>query len=174
MIYCMDTSAFISLDKDYPFEVFPSLWDEFIIGLVKEQRLISPDEVKEELKRKDNELLRWVTKHCSSVFIKPGIKIMERVKEIMDIFPNLINENSPRHNQADPFVIALALETRKALPGTLKDLEVMVITYEKFTGNLQGPKMPDICKYYELGVGRLIDIFKNEGWKIGMGSSKLS
>jgi hypothetical protein len=45
----------------------------------------------------------------------------------------------------------------------------MVITYEKFTGNLRGPKMPDICKYYGLKVGRLIDIFKNEGWKIGMG-----
>lgn len=164
----MDTSAFIALDKDYPFEVFPSLWDEFIIRLVNERRLISPDEVKEELKRKDNELLRWVTKHCCSVFIKPDIKIMERVKDIMDIFPNLINENSPSHNQADPFVIASALETRDAPPGILMNPEVMVITYEKFTGNLQGPKMPDICKYYGLKVGRLIDIFKNEGWKIGM------
>jgi hypothetical protein len=172
MIYCMDTSAFISLDKDYPFEVFPSLWNEFIIGLVEEQRLISPDEVKEELKRKDNELLRWVMKHCDSAFIKSDIKIIERVKEIMEIFPNLINENNPTHNQADPFVIALALETRDVLPGTLKYSEVMVITYEKFTGNLQGPKMPDICKYYGLGVGRLIDIFKNEGWKIGTGGSR--
>jgi len=52
MIYCMDTSAFIRLDRDYSREVFPSLWDEFIVGLVNEGRLIATEEAKEELKRK--------------------------------------------------------------------------------------------------------------------------
>lgn len=93
---------------------------------------------------------------------------MNRVREIMDRFPNLINPNNPTHNQADPFVIALALETGNVLPGIEPDSETMVITYEKYTGNLNGPKMPDICKYYGLKVGKLIDIFKTEGWRIGI------
>lgn len=164
----MDTTAFIRLDRDYSHDVFPSLWDDFIIGLVNEGRLISTEEAKEELKRKDDELFKWVTGHCSKAFVKTETRIMNRVKEIMGRFPNLINPNNPTHNQADPFVIALALETQNVLPDIGKDEETMVITYEKYTGNLHGPKMPDICKYYNLKVGKLIDIFKTEGWRIGI------
>ena len=168
MVYCMDTSAFIRLDRDYSREVFPSLWDDFIITLVNESRLIATEEVKEELKRKDDELFKWVTNHCSGILMKTETKILTRVNEIMGRFPNLIDPNNPTHNQADPFVIALALETQNVLPGIEQDMETMVISYEKYTGNLNGPKMPDICKYYGLKVGKLIDIFKNEGWKIGV------
>jgi DNA-directed RNA polymerase subunit H (RpoH/RPB5) len=168
MIYCLDTSAFIRLDRDYSREVFPSLWDDFIIGLVNEERLIATEEVKEELKRKDDELFKWVKEHCSKTFIKTDTIVMNRVKEIMERFPNLINPNNPTHNQADPFVIALALETGNVLSDIDRDSETMVITYEKYTGNLNGPRLPDICKYYNLKVGKLIDIFKAEGWRIGI------
>ena len=65
-------------------------------------------------------------------------------------------------------VISLALETQNVLPDIDNDEKTMVITYGKYTGNLNGPKMPDICKYYGLKVGKLIDIFKTEGWRIGI------
>lgn len=44
MIYCMDTSAFIRLDRDYSRDVFPSLWDDFITGIVNGGRLIATEE----------------------------------------------------------------------------------------------------------------------------------
>jgi len=137
----MDTSAFIRLDRDYSREVFPSLWDDFIITLVNESRLIATEEVKEELKRKDDDLFKWVKNHCSGMFIKTETKILTRVNEIMGRFPNLVDPNNPTHNQADPFVIALALETQNILPGIEQDTEIMVITYEKsIPGTLMAPK----------------------------------
>lgn len=168
MIYCMDTSAFIALERDYSHDVFPSLWDDFIISLVKENRLIASEEVKEELKRKDNDLVNWVKRNCNEVFAKTDIQILEHVKDIMNRFPNLINSDNPSRNQADPFVIALALKTRQSIKEEKRDSGLIVITYENFTGNLGGPKMPDICRYFKVRVGKLIDIFKIEGWKIGV------
>ncbi len=167
MLYCIDTSAFIKLDRDYSRDVFPSLWDNYILELISEGRLFASEEVKEELKRKDDDLFKWISTHGADVFVKTGITIMNRVTEIMGKFPNLINPNNPTHNLADPFVIALALETANVFPGVGPGEETMVVTYENYTGDIKGPKMPDICKYYQLKVGKLIDIFKTEGWRIG-------
>jgi hypothetical protein len=163
----MDTSAFISLDRDYSRDVFPSLWENYILDLVNEGRMFATEEVKEELKMKDDDLYKWLSTNCSNIYIKTNLTIMTRVKEIMKKFPNLINPDNPTHNQADPFVIALALEAANILPGIKPADDVMVVTYENFTGDLKGPKMPDICKQYQLKVGKLIEIFKSEGWKIG-------
>jgi hypothetical protein len=167
MIYCIDTSALINLDREYSYEVFPSLWDDFITHLVEEGRLIATEEVKEDLKKRDDELFNWVMKHCDMMFIKTNTLVMERVRLILAQFKNFINPEKPDKNFSDPFVIALALEAQNILPYVDGETEIMVITYERFTGNLHGPKMPDICKYYGLKVGKLIDIFKVEGWKIG-------
>lgn len=167
VIYNIDTSALIDLDKYYSYEVFPSLWDNFIINLVNEGRLIATEEVKEDLKRVDDDLYNWIMQRCSQIFIPTNLEIMNRVNEIINRFPNLIDKDKPGKNQADPFVIALALEVPNICSIFNQGAEIMVVTHEKFTGNLSGPKMPDICRFYGLKVGKLINIFKTEEWRIG-------
>jgi len=166
VIYCIDTSALIDLDRDYSEEVFPPLWEN-LINLVNESRLIAAEEVKEDLKRGDDTLYNWIIQHCSQMFIPTNTEIMNQVVKITNRFSNLIDENKPSKNQADPFVIALALEVLNRYSHISPNTKIMVITHEKFTGNLNGPKMPDICRFYDLKVGKLIDIFKTEGWRIG-------
>jgi hypothetical protein len=64
MIYCIDTSALIDLDRLYSKDVFPSLWEKHLVEIVEEGRLISPYEVREELERKDDELWNWIKVNC--------------------------------------------------------------------------------------------------------------
>jgi hypothetical protein len=166
MVYCIDTSALVFLDRQYAYEVFPSLWEDLLVGLVQQGRLIASDEVKEELKRGDDELYKWLMTHCRQMFIPSDTIIMNRMVQILSEFTNWINPEKPSKNQADPFVVALALEAQNVCPSAAQH-EIMVVTYENFTGNLAGPKMPDICRYYGLRVGKLIDVFRAERWRIG-------
>ncbi len=61
-IYCIDTSALVDLKLWYRMSTFPSLWHN-LGELVKDERLISAYQVLEELKEKDDELLRWARKN---------------------------------------------------------------------------------------------------------------
>jgi len=164
--YCIDTSALIDLDRIYSREVFPSLWENHIVDMVEQGRLIAPHEVREELERKDDELWNWIKDNCKSIFIKDNPVVINSVVDLQSIIKGWINPENPQKNMADPFVVALALEAHKIFPG-LQERQTIVITHEEFTGNLEKKRLPDICKYLGLKTCRLIKLFKNEGWKIG-------
>jgi hypothetical protein len=166
MIYCIDTSALIDLDRLYPKEVFPSLWEKYLVEITREGRLISPHEVREELERKDDELWNWIKVNCKNLFIRDTQSVIDRVAELQTRFEGWINPEYPQKNMADPFVVALALEAHNIFPA-VKEKETIVITHEVSTGNLAKLKLPDICRNLGLRPCRLIDLFKNEKWKIG-------
>jgi len=146
--------------------VFPALWEKYIVEIVESGRLISPFEVREELERKDDELWSWIKVNCKNLFIKDNQFIINRVVELQTRFERWVNPENPQKNMADPFVVALALEAHNIFPD-VKDKETVVITHEEYTGNLDKHRIPDICKHIGLKVHRLIDLFKNEKWKIG-------
>lgn len=165
LIYSIDTSALIFLDREYSYDVFPALWDNHIIGLIEEGRLIASEEVKEELKRGDDELYDWISNNCSQMFIKTNDVIMSQVAQLLVQYPNLVNSDKPSKDQADPFVIALAIEAPNICEEVCDEPDCVVVTYEQKTGNMNGPKMPDVCQACQIKVIKLIDIFKYEGWK---------
>jgi len=58
-IYIIDTSSLIEMKNKYPKEVFPTLWKN-ITELISKNRLISPMEVRKELKKGKDELSKWI------------------------------------------------------------------------------------------------------------------
>jgi len=70
----------------------------------------------------------------------------------MSDYPNLVSVLSGK-SQADPFVIALA-----------KARDAMVVTAESPTGNLRGPKIPDVCRAEGIEWGSFVEVLKREGW----------
>jgi hypothetical protein len=174
MIYSVDTSALIELDNTYSYEVFPSLWDIHIINIAKSGKFLSSEEVKDDLKRGDDWLYQWLMNNCSEIFVPSTTQIGFRLTKIMNQFPNFGNVEKPNKNYSDPFVVALALDIPN-LSSLFPDLfhearsieDVMVITYENATGNLNGPRIPDICKELGIRIGKLIDVFKQEKIVIG-------
>lgn len=165
-LYSIDTSALITLDRDYSYDVFPGLWDKYIVGLVGEGRFLASEEVKDELKAGDDDLFRWLINNCDQMFVPTDTRIMRRVGELGARFPNFVASEKPSKNHADPFVVGLALEAPSLFPKICSEGDVWVITYEQPTGNLGGPKIPDVCRACGMRHAKLIEIFRTEGWKI--------
>lgn len=157
--YCIDTSALIDLKKWYSWVTFPTLWGK-IGNLIKQGRLIAPQQVLKEIEKKDDELLKWLKKH-KKMFRALDQQQVDRAKDILNKFPDLI-DSEKEIPDADPFVIAVALQEKDAL--YLFKHKCVVITQEKFSRGGK-PKIPDVCKEYEIECISLVQLFREESWK---------
>lgn len=155
--YCIDTSCLTHLWRDfYPPDVFPSLWSD-IEASISSKQLIAPDEVLEELKRGDDDLLVWA-KGKPDLFIPhdeamQGIvtSILEHPEHVKLIY----SKHADIYTDADPFVIAAA-----QVHGCT------VVSNEKLllTPSPNVTKIPNVCA--DLGVGHLsvLEFIRELGW----------
>ncbi len=162
IIYCIDTSAWIGIKQVYPEKSFPSVWNK-LDTLVRSNRVISPQEVYNELEKKDDEVFRWV-KQRKQMFI--SLNDEEQIALVFDIeakFPKLADSQKETPD-ADPFVIALAVLEKRNL--ALMGDECIVVSEEKPSGGGIGgkPKIPDVCYYYKVKPFSSLDLIQNEGW----------
>jgi len=157
MIYSIDTSALIDLDRWYSYEVFAPLWDEFLVRLVDESRLIASVEVKHEIIRKDDFLCSWMMDHCWGMFLESDDGTMSQVIKIVARHPSIVNPQKPSKNHADPFVIALAIEAPRLFALTCGEPQCAVVTHDRF--------IQTVCRKSGIRVMKLIDMFRTEGWK---------
>jgi hypothetical protein len=161
--YCVDTSTWIELKRFYPAKSFPTLWNK-IEQLIKSGRLISPQEVYNELSKKDDEVFKWVKQHRQLFINLNDEEQIALVSEIQKDFPNLVDplKETP---EADPFVIALSiLDTKNH---RMFGEECIVVSQEKLKSKgSTKPKIPDVCKYYNVKHFSILDLIENEGWQI--------
>ncbi len=125
--YVMDTSSLVELHRHNPIDVFPSVWNN-LESLSKNGFLVAPDEVLSEVKERDDELATWA-KRNNSIFRPPSKKQIEILKEILKNYPALVNED--RKYDADPWVIALAVEMDRSSQQTLIQIKRIVVTEER-------------------------------------------
>ncbi|MCD6318324.1 DUF4411 family protein [Candidatus Aerophobetes bacterium] len=159
-IYCIDTSALIDMKILYPQDIFSSLWKN-MEKLIKQRRLISPYEVLEELRKKDDELLKWAEIH-KSMFKNLDANQLEKVRDILRLFPNLVDFQKTTPD-ADPFVIALAMCEEQQR--TLWEEQRIVVSEEKPAHPGARPKIPDVCKSYGVECISLMEFFRKENWQ---------
>ena len=157
-IYCIDTSSWIDAKTFYSIRNFPSFWDK-LDDLVTNKQTISPHEVYDELKQKDDEVFNWVNKR-KQIFRVLDEEQVAVAKEIMAKFRGLIDEQKEIPD-ADPFVIALAIVVNKKL--ALMGEKCAVITGEK-PGSINKPKIPDVCISYGIEYLNIISLVPREGW----------
>ena len=133
MTYCVDTSGWLDgWQRYYPRDVFPSLWGR-IEGVINSGEIIVSDEVYRELERKSDDLHDWI-KARKQMLIPLNEPIQLRAAQLLAEFPRLVDTQRGR-SKADPFVIATALEKG-----------AIVVTGEVVTGNLEKPRIPDVCQ----------------------------
>jgi len=159
-IYSIDTSALINMKILYPQDIFLSLWRN-LETLINQGRLISPQEVFEELRKKDDELLEWAETY-KSMFKNLDADQLEKVRDILRRFPRLIDPQKTTPD-ADPFVIALAM--CKERQRTFWDEHRIVVSEEKLAGPGARPKIPDVCKSYGVECISLTELFRKENWQ---------
>ncbi len=136
MAFCVDTSGWLDgWHRYYPRDVFPSLWQN-IEDRVSGYEIIASEEVYVEVQKKDDDLHEWM-KQRKFMLIPANESIQRRVAEILARYPRLVDTLKGR-SQADPFVIATAVETGS-----------IVVTGESF-GSATKPRIPFVCQ--QLGI----------------------
>ncbi len=122
--YIIDTSSLIELNKYNPMDVYPGVWAK-IEQLINSNRLVAPKEVFNEIEQTDDSLSAW-SKTQSKMFIEPTIRQIKIVKDILDKYPSLIKID--RRYDADPWVIALAIDLIDNPQQTLHTIKRIVVT----------------------------------------------
>src|SRR3989338_9547423 len=160
--YVIDTSSLIDLNKRYPIDVFPSLWQK-VEALIAKGHLISCREVLKEISVKDDALKKWAVKQ-KRLFRELDAEQGKIVKEILLKHPSLAqSENEVA--AADPFLIALAIVLSKDPQKTLgSDTKShIIVTEEKLRGSRV--KIPFVCQGYGIQCIPIIEMFRIEGWQ---------
>ena len=139
-IYFVDTSEWINLSRLYPKSVFSSLWDN-VENLISKERILSPKEVRDELKRGHDELAEWCRAHQK--MFRSTSRLTEQVKKIIDEHPELVDPNAP-YESADPYIIALAASCKRDIPG----LSPIIVRMRMSARNhaFRMPPEPTVCK----------------------------
>jgi len=144
--YSIDTSILIEGYRDYSPDVLPTLWEK-LEELIQKGEVIASEEVLEELKKQDDDVLAWAKKN-SMMFKQTDEKVQENVKVILQQFPEITKQN---RSSADPFVIALAMVEK-----------CKVVTRERPSNNSKRPKIPDICKALGIQCIDLMDLCREK------------
>lgn len=158
-IYIIDTSSLIQLSKHNPHDVYPGVWKE-LEGLVDTGKLLAPKEVLNEIIKLDDGLSKWGKKHAR-MFKEPTEEQIKIVRKILEKYPSLVKSES--EFDADPWVIALAIELSQNPQKTLFEIKRIVVTEEKLRGNKI--KIPFVCQDFKIESIDIIDMFRAEGWK---------
>ncbi len=152
MIFCLDTSAWLDgWVRDYPEEVFPSLWEK-LAECVASGQVRCSEEVYVELEKKDDGIHDWLKRH-KQVVVPINEEIQRIVAALLTEHPRLVDTFRQR-SQADPFVIA----TAEALSAT-------VVTGEKPRGKLDIPKIPDVCEQRKIPCISFLQMLRELGWR---------
>ena len=128
-------------------------------GIVHLKRLIAPREVLNEITQTDDLLSEWA-KGQIQMFVEPTETQIEIVKEIFIKYPSLIKMDTKY--DADPWIIALAIEMNRSKQSTLVEIKRIVVTEEKIRGNRV--RIPYVCQEYAVEAIDILDMFRNEGW----------
>ena len=159
LVYIIDTSSLIELNKHNPMDIYHTPWQK-MGKLVKDGRLFSPREVFDEINRFDDTLAEWAKKQ-SEMFKDQTEEQIKIVKEILKKYPSLIKKG--KIYAADPRIIALAIEMIRSPQCTLVQVKRIVVTEEKLRGNKV--KIPYVCQEYTVEAIDILDMFRMEGWK---------
>jgi hypothetical protein len=148
--YVFDSGPFIGL-KNYPPDVFSSLWSNFS-QLIQDGNIISSSEVLREIENYDDEIAEWA-KLNRQIFIKPTIEEQILVQQILAKHPDLVKEEAILLGKpyADPFVIAQA-----------KSHNCILVHSEKLKPNAH--KIPNVCIDFNVSEIALFDFFRKENW----------
>lgn len=155
MLYSVDTNVLIDAWREwYAPTSHPTFWER-LEQLAIQGKLKISDAVLWELEEVEDDTLTAWCKERENILCYPSVaELQRRVGRLGSQYPNFVNQKLGTKNFADPFVVALA----QMHPGC------SVVTHEKGTGNLNGPRIPDVCKAEDIRFMRLPRLVREEGW----------
>ncbi len=162
-IYIIDTSSLVTLHRWRPLSSNREIWDN-LEKLIRDDRLIAPEEVYDEIRAGDDALARWASrKKQQRRLFRPTTRQHAGIaKQIIHEFPDFVERDRPTP-QADPFVVALAVHEGRSVVAAAE--ERIVVTDEKFTPTGR-PRIPHVCAAHGVRYLSIHQMYVNEGWTI--------
>lgn len=156
VIYCIDTSAFITMHRFYPMHMIPDLWS-YLEDLFNSNKIISHQIVYDEIVPKagnKDELAKWLTNFKVN-FKTTSQRQVELVPGILQNFPKLIDPESEK-DQADPWLVAMLVEImeQEGLFGDDSNYFMVTTESEKRT-----TRLPAACKSHNISHMNLFEFF---------------
>lgn len=164
-IYCIDSSAFITMHRFYPLRIFPDLWS-LLEELFIEKKILAHqivfDEIVPKAGKKD-ELAQWLTNFRPN-FISISQRQLELVPDVLKNFPKLIDPESEK-DQADPWMVAMLVEImeQEGMFGAQSDYVMVTTESEK-----RSTKLPAACKHYNIRHMNLFEFFEDNGFEFSV------
>jgi hypothetical protein len=149
--YSFDTSSLLNGRRDLlPPGTFVTLWS-IIESMIANGDIRCVDEVRTELARRDDAIHDWA-KSQPDLFVPLTADIQRAAREVLAAHPRLVGVGGGR-NSADPFVIALA-----------RSRAGVVVTEETLSGNINRPRIPDVCNALGVPWLNLVRFVQQQGW----------
>jgi hypothetical protein len=152
LTFTFDTTVLIGFGRNYPRDVFPSLWETFESSINDRDRCIC-QAVLDELERGTDELHDWAKRYPHLVCDATQDDI-DLAAEISAAFPDWVREET---NAGDPFVIAHAIVEGRT-----------IVTDERRAGNGVEPrnqKIPNVAEAYDTVTIDFFGFARTEGWR---------
>lgn len=150
--HCFDSSSLIECwSGRYRRTTFTGLWVR-IEEEVKSGAICVPEEVLNEVEKKDDGLHGFLIEHKEKTVVPLDADVMAGTKEVLAEFPRFAGEMRGR-NKADPFVIA-----------TARAKGIAVVTEENARGKPDRPKIPLACAHFSVECMSVLDYIERKGW----------
>lgn len=158
MDYVFDASALVDAWNEwYAPIILPTLWEDDLIRLAERSIITVPDAVLLELEKHIDDLYRWCKDSEEILCNNSTGEIQEIVRDISNTYQNLSHGVVPSAKSfADPFVIATAHYYGCA-----------VVTHESFSNNMNGPKIPDVCRDMKIRTVRFARFVREQNLQYG-------
>lgn len=160
-LYCFDTSAFVMLSRtseniiQLPKEVWEHLENMMGSGLIISHEIVF-NEINSGTKNPDF-ITKWIANKKTSFLKKTNAQVIE-VSKIVKQFPGLIDPKQ-EHEQADPWIIALAIE-KCSETSLFEKYECAVVSLES---SKSSTKIPAVCKSFGIKHLSLKEFFEETG-----------
>ena len=157
--YVIDSCSLIDLKYRNPMDIYKKPWNK-LEELITKDRLLAPEEVLNEISKKDDDLYEW-GRQQKGLFVKPNARQIQIVSDILKNYAHLIKLS--KEYVADPWLIALAIDRSKQTNLEGEVISWIVVTEEKLSGNKM--KIPLVCRDYGIRTLSIMDMFREEGWE---------
>ena len=145
-IYCIDTSALVTMHRFYPLRMLRDLW-KHLEELFKVKKILSHDFVYDEIVPEagtKDDLAKLVARHkfCFRPITKRQALL---VPQILSLFPHLIDPRSKK-DQADPWIISMVIAMMEKISLFGNDSDYVIVSTESESSP---NKIPAVCKHFE-------------------------
>ena len=162
--FLSDTNFFIQSHRErYPLDVAKSFWEK-VKTLVREQKIISIDKVKDEIYCKEDKIKQWCVENLPDNFF-----LDTKTQEIMQQYSKVINwANSMRSQYTDKAIEEFS-EYKNAdawlIVFALTDIDKFtIVTYEASAPHSKITiKIPDVCNHFGVKYVNVVGMFRQIG-----------